>query len=329
MKLSNLFLLLVLFNCLLVSCTQDDDFLMQKNNEIDIERKKIGKDELTLKQKLLLIKNNGEHIITRSLYANNSQLQLKESKNIGIISSVNELEQLKSDILSDDSCFPYYDVENNCISLLSWSEIEARNENNLIQYSKSDLEVFLNTVLNIGMNKLELIWQCNSKTYKTICVTSGDDIIYDNIIMNILCISKEARLDDDLLPMLKTRNPEGNTSRSYTNNLGCTAYWLWGSERGRVDIYHTIYGNSESLDNSTCSEYSYISIGSAGAEAQIKECKKGTGGYSICNYAYYLATPTVSVTISGGNGIDFSVSVSGIGSQGSGSGNDYLSCSNL
>lgn len=328
MKFVRLFLQLIFVGILLASCYQEDDFSIQ-SNIAEAESSVIVKDELTLEQKLTNIQKSGEDILTRSLYANESQLQLKEYKNIGVITTEKELDQLKSVILSNESYFPYYDTENSNISLLTWSEIECKKQNEKTQYSKSDLETFLNTVLKVGMNKMELTWECNSKTYKTICITSNEDIIYDNVIMNILCISEESPLNKGLTPIIKTKSPESNFSGSCTNTLRWTAYWLWGSECGRVEINHTIYVSTGNLTNSTSSEDAYISIGSAGADSQIKECSKGVGGYSICNYAYYLATPTVSVSISGGNGIDFSISTSGIGSEASGSGDNYLSASNL
>ena len=138
----------------MASCYQEDDFSIQ-SNIAEAESSVIVKDELTLEQKLTNIQKSGEDILTRSLYANESQLQLKEYKNIGVITTEKELDQLKSVILSNESYFPYYDTENSNISLLTWSEIECKKQNEKTQYSKSDLETFLNTVLKVGMNKME------------------------------------------------------------------------------------------------------------------------------------------------------------------------------
>ena len=74
---------------------------------------------------------------------------MKEYKNIGVITTEKELDQLKSVILSNESYFPYYDTENSNISLLTWSEIECKKQNEKTQYFKSDLETFLNTVLKV------------------------------------------------------------------------------------------------------------------------------------------------------------------------------------
>ena len=138
----------------MASCYQEDDFSIQ-SNIAEAESSVIVKDELTLEQKLTNIQKSGEDILTRSLYANESQLQLKEYKNIGVITTEKELDQLKSVILSNESYFPYYDTENSNISLLTWSEIECKKQNEKTQYSKSDLETFLNTVLKVGMNKMD------------------------------------------------------------------------------------------------------------------------------------------------------------------------------
>ena len=125
----------------MASCYQEDDFSIQ-SNIAEAESSVIVKDELTLEQKLTNIQKSGEDILTRSLYANESQLQLKEYKNIGVITTEKELDQLKSVILSNESYFPYYDTENSNISLLTWSEIECKKQNEKTQYSKSDLETF-------------------------------------------------------------------------------------------------------------------------------------------------------------------------------------------
>lgn len=109
----------------MASCYQEDDFSIQ-SNIAEAESSVIVKDELTLEQKLTNIQKSGEDILTRSLYANESQLQLKEYKNIGVITTEKELDQLKSVILSNESYFPYYDTENSNISLLTWSEIECK-----------------------------------------------------------------------------------------------------------------------------------------------------------------------------------------------------------
>lgn len=111
----------------MASCYQEDDFSIQ-SNIAEAESSVIVKDELTLEQKLTNIQKSGEDILTRSLYANESQLQLKEYKNIGVITTEKELDQLKSVILSNESYFPYYDTENSNISLLTWSEIECKNK---------------------------------------------------------------------------------------------------------------------------------------------------------------------------------------------------------
>ena len=138
---------LIFVGILLASCYQEDDFSIQ-SNIAEAESSVIVKDELTLEQKLTNIQKSGEDILTRSLYANESQLQLKEYKNIGVITTEKELDQLKSVILSNESYFPYYDTENSNIVLYVF---ELHSQVNSILFiptlrtvfkkvSKSDLE---------------------------------------------------------------------------------------------------------------------------------------------------------------------------------------------
>lgn len=329
MRFSNLLLSLLFVSILLFSCSQEDNFVIQ-NDIIETGHSENVQGILTLNQKLINIQNAGRSVITRSLYISKSQLQLKGYENIGVISSDKELEQLKSELLSDKGYFPYYDIDKESITLLTWAELKSDEKKSQIQYSKADLEEFLNKTIKVGMKKMELIWECNSKVYKTICITLDEDIIYDNIIMNILCVSKDSQLARGMLSKIKTRSLEGSLSGgSYTNTMEWTAYWLWGAERGYARVVHSISGNTGNLVSSSCYADSYMSIGSSSAKAEIKECRRGEGGYSVCNYAYYLATPLVSGSISGGGATSFSVSISGVGSQASGSGNDDLNSSKL
>lgn len=325
MKLLNLLSSLVFACVLLASCYHEDDFSVQ------IEAASDGgeQNELTLKQKLINIQNSGKDVITRSLYASKSQLQLKEYKNMGTITSDRELDQLKSELLSDKGYFPYYDIAKENIVLLTWPEIEGDKQNIEIRYSKSDLREFLNKRIKVGMNKMELTWECNSKIYKTNCITSDEEIVYDNIITNILCISEDSQFAKGVSPMIKTRSPENVGNGEYAHEMEWTAYWLWGSERGYAKVVHSISGSTGNLKGSSCYADSYMSIGNSDAKAQIKERKRGSNGYSVCNYAYFLATPLVSGSISGGGSVDFSVSISGVGSEASGSGEDDLNSSNL
>ena len=150
---------LFLFGILLVSCGQDyelDSFMEQEESVVS--------KELTLEQKLLNMQNRTEEVLSRSSNIYNTDLNLKDYNYAGIIDTEQELEELKKEILSDDSYFPYYDLDNNKIKLLTWNAIKNSKQYDCIQYSKDKLTAFLDEHLNLGMGILMLTWEFDSNS---------------------------------------------------------------------------------------------------------------------------------------------------------------------
>ena len=103
-KLLSLFLL----GISLVSCEQDYELESLMKQEESIVNK-----ELTLEQKLLNMQTMAKEVLSRSSNIYNTDLRLKDYNYAGVIDSEQELEELKQEILSEDSYFPYYDMDNN------------------------------------------------------------------------------------------------------------------------------------------------------------------------------------------------------------------------
>lgn len=320
-------ILLVFLMCILwVSCLQEEA-IHEEVTPIPIEEK-----GLTLEEKLMLIQSNGEDILTRSLYVENTKLQLKEYHPIGIIASDQELEELKSELLSDESIVPYYNVRKKRIELKTLSETESSNPNEIFQYSRMNLSKYLDDNIEIGMNIMQLTWECNSNTGQTICITLGDEIIYDHVIMNVLCISQNKESTEDVItpmPFVKTRSEGGdNTQKIYQVSrsvVSQVAEWMWGSDRGFVHISHTLVGWQGNLISSSTSATYSMSLGSADARSAVQN-RLGANGYSDCYYGWYIVSPYASANISSHAGsLLFSVELSGIGSKAGGSGVDSAS----
>lgn len=317
------FISTVLMTVLFIGCSSDSEFY----NVSEIEEKVETEDDvLTLSEKFQNIQGRGEELLTRSMNINRSELKLCAYKRVKVIESDDELARIKLQIASDKSVFPYYDLDNKCLSLLTWSEIDKEKQYDQFQYSRNSLVDYLNKYLKVGMEQFELTWQCGSEIYKTICITSGNSIIYDNVITNALCLSDETskNIEATEKKLLKTRQEQGGDYSLTETVVDVGAYWLWGSERGRVTITHSIYVRNGELDNSGYTTSDYISIGSSASQAQIISRSLGRGGSSTCNYVYYLATPTISASISGGNGIRYNISISGFGSEAHGSSDHIL-----
>ena len=320
---------LVLMSVLFIGCLSDNEYY----NAWETEEMVSAKDDiLTLSEKFQNIQKRGEEVITRSMNIHRSELKLCSYKYVKVIESNDELERIKSQIVSEESVIPYYDLDNKRILLLKWNEFDNQKQYGQIQYSRNSLLDYLDKNLKVGMEQFELTWQCESEIYKTICITSGNAIIYDNIITNTLCISGETHENAEISgnKLLKTRQEQGGGGAYYDDYtlrevvVNETVDWLWGAERGYVIISHSIVVRDGGLDSSGYETEDFMSIGSSGAEAQIISRRYGPGGSSTCNYIYYMVTPTMSATIHGGGGVKYYVTFSGLGSEKHGSGDHVL-----
>ena len=269
------------------------------------------------------MQNRTEEVLSRSSNIYNTDLKLKDYNYAGIIDTEQELEELKKEILSDDSYFPYYDLDNNKIKLLTWNAIKNSKQYDCIQYSKDKLTAFLDEHLNLGMGILMLTWEFDSNSCNSICVFSGDSIVYDNIILNTLCFEEKKHLTNTTYAV-KSRS-ETTPFKKLTVEFGGDAYWLWDSHRGQVTIRHSIYGSYNNLQSSDCSAFAEMTLGDADARATIKERVIGENGYSICAYGYYLTSLAVSAKITQNyNPISYSVEVSGAVKKVVGNGDNSL-----
>ena len=168
-----------------------------------------------------------------------------------------------------------------------------------------------------------LTWEFGSKQCNSICVFSGDSIIYDNIILNMLCF-EEKEPSTNIVYSVKSRS-ETTSFNNLTAEFGGDAYWLWGSHRGEVRIRHSIYGSYNYLQNSDCNAFARMTLGDADAKANIANRVLGQNGYSICAYGYYIASVAISAKIiQHYSPISYSVEVSGFGEKVVGSGEHSL-----
>ena len=316
---------LFLFGILLVSCEQDYelDSLMEQEESV------VSK-ELTLEQKLLNMQNRTEEVLSRSSNIYNTDLKLKDYNYAGIIDTEQELEELKKDILSDDSYFPYYDMDYNKVIPLTWNEIKNAKQYDCIEYSKQKLSNYIDEHIKIGMGILMLTWESESEAFSSICIYSGNKFVYDNIILNTLCVREEEKpIERKVLVTVKTRSelPPVSETKTLVNESVC---WLDGTIRGSVEITHTISGVNGYMYGSDCNATVEIDNGNAEAGSLITKRELGINGYSICRYAYCLASPEVSISIS----IDYKVasigmSVSGAGQKRSVQGEDTFYSSSI
>ncbi len=312
---------------LCVSCYNGEEYEITDNIQKCYPQQN---ENLTWEQQLELIRQRGKEVMTRSRFIHKSQLQLNEYKSLGKIDNTLDLHQVQSTITSNNSYIPYYDIEKKEIQLLNWDDLEKVRQYDNIVYSKQKLSEFIHNNIQIGMEKIQLTWECGSKICKTICIVSDQGIVYDNVISNIICISEEAltTITPTNNNIIKTRGETSGSGWQWRHYETCS--WLWGSERGSVELTHTIYGGKNYLRDSNCHADGYMSIGKCGAEIVRNSITRGEGGRSICAYGYYMATPTtdISMSLSGGR-YSITISSSGISSPITGTGISELSSAYL
>lgn len=302
---------------LLFSCRADSD-LSEDISEVTV-----------WKQQLDLVKSSAPKVISKSLFINKSELTLLNYKHIGRIATKSEIEQLKAAMLSSNAYFPFYDVANSMIKIKTCKDISLTRGTDGITYSIKSLENCLDTTLRIGMEKVELEWMCGSEVFNTICVVSSQNgIVYDNIISNVLCINGKSRVvTKGTIPT--TRSDPSSDMISYTWRLSDNCNWIWGSIRGEVELEYTIIGYPNDLQFRSYNARSWINTGNRDAQILELEFHKGMGGFSAFSYGYYLATPTVSLSLIVERGELKLSGETGIGSSLGKTGVEQLSSSNL
>lgn len=284
-----------------------------------------GTESSLWQQQLELIKSSSQKTISKSLFIKDSKLSLVNYNVLSKISTESDLQQLKEEILADNSYFPFYNVANNKIEIKTLKEIASQEKVEGITYSPERLGTFLNETLSLGMTKVELEWMCDSQIYKTICVVSDKNgIAYDNIISNTLCINEEEKINVQVKdnPTIMTKEPIVDPkAKTLEWILSEDCYWLSGQERGSVYIYHSITGFPNDLQ--ACTYYTDHDMIVGNSDAQIKqlEYRPGNGGFSACVYGYYMATPGTNVYLTynpnrgkfelSGAGLNFSMNDTG------------------
>ena len=164
------------------------------------------------------------------------------------------------------------------------------------------------------MGVLMLTWESESKTFGSICIYSEDEFIYDNIILNTLCVrEEEKKVMRTVIASVKTRGELPHVSETKTL-VDESVNWLYGSTEGRVVITHTISGVNGVMCGSDCSATVDIKNGNAEARALIVEKVSGTNGYSVCRYAYCLASPEITISIS----VDYKIGSISLNTSGAG-----------
>lgn len=250
------------------------------------------------------------------------------------LQSNDQVAKLQNQLVSEQAIVPQYDgldpksfALNTIQERMKVDRTDSSSNQNVVSNIQS--EVF--PLIKTGQRTVDITWESQGKQFHTTCIYDDKGIVYDNILSNIALVdvnksaqAAETAISKDTSQFLG-QDVQKRTTYSFSRRaLDYTIKWLWGSERGRITVDHSILWNgSNYIYDQSANNSSYMDLGSA--QAQTKETRLDRRRYAKIAYGYAWATPTASFKISfdakkGDVGGSFSVSLSGIGSKGGGDG---------
>ncbi len=244
------------------------------------------------------------------------------------------LTEVKQQLLNGNNIVPYFDGKNassfrlNTLqqSIALQKSAQPTGLEKLDQDAGDRFSRTINNVIQPGQHVATLQWQVNGQTITSTCVYDSKGLVYDNVLTNMFVVTDNTQPSESKLNKLSSQNVIAASQQAYTATVvDLTIKWVWGSERGKVRVYHSIlvdWSKYKILSNWGSSN-NYMSVGSADSR-QSDYGNHGT--YALLSWAYGWATPTADFSFSHDGNFKWSVSLSGVGSKGGGQGihNYYL-----
>jgi hypothetical protein len=169
---------------------------------------------------------------------------------------------------------------------------------------RTNLEAWLQTHLKTGMGVADLRWKSAQGEFVTRIVYDNNGIVYDNIVAQIAIVKTDA------------------AAKTYTiTNLTIT--WVWGGERGKINISHTIDCSGGTRLGSYGNSNAYMSLG----EAKASIVQVGTtSSSSRTTWGWAWGTPGITVSVSYSNGKVTASASGSLGSKGAADGFNNMYC---
>jgi hypothetical protein len=175
-------------------------------------------------------------------------------------------------------------------TLFSGSIISLQEET-ISQAELNEWQNLVSSLIGVGMHLVRIYWQANGEEFSTLCVATAEDIVYDNILSNMVIV-------------------EGQEQK--LRCLDYTIYWLWGGERGK--IIAEVTASCDGVIN--CGRHCSASM--TLGEARINCQTRTQGNCCVLEYSFAWATPLVQISVDSDG---FTLRTSGLGSSGEGNGN--------
>jgi len=175
-------------------------------------------------------------------------------------------------------------------TLFSGSIISLQEET-ISQAELNEWQNLVSSLIGVGMHLVRIYWRANGEEFSTLCVATAEDIVYDNILSNMVIV-------------------EGQEQK--LRCLDYTIYWLWGGERGK--IIAEVTASCDGVIN--CGRHCSASM--TLGEARINCQTRTQGNCCVLEYSFAWATPLVQISVDSDG---FTLRTSGLGSSGEGNGN--------
>lgn len=246
----------------------------------------------------------------------------------------NNIANIRQQLLNGNNIVPYFDGKNaasfrlNTLqqSIALQKSAQPTGLDKLDQDAGDRFSRTINSVIQPGQHVATLQWQVNGQTLTSTCIYDNKGLVYDNVLTNMFVVNDNTQPEQSNLNKLSAQNVSAASNQAYTAQVvDVTIKWVWGSERGKVRVYHSILvdWSKYKIISNWGSSNNYMSVGSADSR-QSDYGNHGT--YALLSWAYGWATPTADFSFSHDGNFKWSVSLSGVGSKGGGQGihNYYL-----
>jgi hypothetical protein len=221
------------------------------------------------------------------------------------LSTAEEVAAFRNALVADGAAVPAFDGTRWSLGTLGGCKGVADPVGNV--------KTMVFPLIRTGQGVYDLTWDVDGVVCHTQCAYDGNGIVYDHVMSN-LAILKAA---PDAIAR-ETSASSINYSRSWT----WTIDWIWGSQRGQINVIHYVNAINKKVQCQWGSATAYMDLGSA--QALYHDINE-TSYYGKAQYGFAWATPTMSIDVTWNAGeAQFHIGISGVGSSGSGQGTDCL-----
>lgn len=216
---------ILVLGSLIQGCSDDDGVLDEVSSLLGEEQ--VQSKFRTYKDLLDYTKNDRANLVIQH------GVELLDYRYAGKIETRGDIGSAKSKLLSKDNLVPLYD-SLNVFHIYTMEDVQNRAElysatNNFLSY----LQNCVDTIVDYGLEIVELDWLFKGKSYSSIClVDENNQPVYENLMSNIGTTEIITNTDSDFPRLRQVQAPAENSISGqffqkaiYRNYFGVTVAW--------------------------------------------------------------------------------------------------------